>query len=218
MTSLATFDNALGLLPKAAALLLPFVYTTWKKARLRPVVTVHRRAEQVGIGTVGSEPIEKLAVRLTQPGITVADVKCESVAFTGCQIEQVSPNEVRASFDRFGQYDTLDIRASSPLTVDVIDSSAVPVAGQPSRLLWLVDWGVLLAALVVLGAFIIGPVEERMTDVVQYQSQDNVDHALQYLLVHVAWGLVLAGGLLLAETMLITSRRRRAMVAKSLQV
>jgi hypothetical protein len=216
MTSIGTFDEVLSLLPKAAALLLPVVYSTWNKARQRPVVTVERREGKIAIATGEREPIKKLALRLTRPGIIAADVRCESKGFTGFEIQQVSANEVRVCFDRFGEHDQIDVLRTSALTIDIIDSEAVPVHGRPHHLLWVLDWAVLLAALAVLAAFVIAPIEGRFVDQTAFQYQDNVDHALQSLILSVACGLVLAGALLVAETMLIVSRRRRALVQKSL--
>jgi hypothetical protein len=218
MTSKAVLDDAIGVLPKAAAFLLPLVYSTWKKARLRPVVAVQRQGGRVVLQTTAKEPIEKLAIRLTRPGIVEADVTCQSKGFTGCELQQVSPSEVRVCFERFGQYDTIDVQAPSPLTVDVIDSPAIPVEGRSHPLLWVLDWAVLLAAISVLAVLIIGPIEERLTDMNTYQSQDNVDHQLRELIFRIVWGFLTAGGLLLAETMLVTSRRRRALVIKTLKV
>jgi hypothetical protein len=133
-------------------------------------------------------------------------------------MQQVSASEVRVCLERFGQYDTVVVQSASSLTVDVIDSAAVPVAGRPHPQLWVLDWAVLLAAIGVFAVLIVGPIEERFTDLNTFQSQDNVDHQLRELILGVVWGLLIAGGMLLAETMLVTSRRRRALVQKTLRV
>ena len=215
MASKEILHESIALVPKVVAVFLPTAYRLWNSARRRPVLAAERSGRTVILRTPAKMPIEKLAVRfVSSDALSLEQVVCETKKFTGCALEQVSPRDIRVSFDRFSAHDILEVAADGPLSIEVIDSAAVPTRGCPSKHLWIVDWLVILGVLAILALFAVAPIEEYLTEGGIQQSQ--VNHELKDLILWVACALGISAVLLAGETMLVPSRARRAFVIKKL--
>src|SRR5580704_15616162 len=182
MASQEIVETASTYVPKVATVLLPAAYGALRRMRNRPLIVVSREGEAIVVSTPAKRPIKNLALRLlAEPQLTTDGAVCLSKEFTGYRLDQASADEYRACFQRFGRRDRLVLSGIKRLSIEVVDSLAIPTSRPPSPLLHVLDAVCLLAAIGIVTLHAMPIIGAYWADMGQQQSGTVNEVLLEFL-------------------------------------